>query len=124
MIRGGVFLLIITPPALLLVNRAGALFAAVCGLSILIRQFVRRMRLVFFQPSTTSDVDTGRKTQHWQLRPRWRNLFKVPGEDRGIITKANQYDEIPPEAERLILENLNRTENKGQTPITRVRAIR
>jgi hypothetical protein len=80
----------------------------------------RKGRLIFFDPFASTDATTGNRTQHWQLKNKWRKLLRlqpVPG----LITKKTRFDpSFPPEVAAAILAEINRGELKGQMPATKV----
>jgi hypothetical protein len=99
-----------------------ALGVAVSISPILIWRAILHMRLVFFQPYTSSDATTGHTTQYWRIKTTWRNIFKrqpIPGKP----TRKEQIEDLPPELQEAIRNSINLNENRGKMPITKVSRV-
>jgi hypothetical protein len=123
LIRGAVFWPIAGLMIGLIIDRGIALLALALASPFLAYLGFRRGRLVFFQPFTSLDAVTGRKTQHWKLRYKYAQLFRRKIEP-GLLTKKNRIDEtLPAEVQKALLAEINGNQFKGKTPATKVRRV-
>lgn len=77
----------------------------------------RKGRLIFFSPFSTTDVDSGVRSQHWVLRNRYRRLFRMQ-EVPGLITRRTRMDpDLPEELQDAIKKEIANNELKGVSPV-------
>lgn len=123
LIRSAVFWPIVSLLIGLIIDRGDALFALALSSPIIAYVAVRRSRLIFMQPYTSTDAATGRKTQHWHLRPKYRRLFHRQVEP-GLLTKKNAIDDtLPPAVQEALRAEINSHQYRGEMPAQTIKRV-